>query len=391
MSPRPAHLSPLGALVLLAASGCDAAPDATHAAAGRGLVFVSTEDSTIGPLPGTPAARPYFHDFGSVPDGVVVEHVFRLRNTDPGPVAIKRIVSSCGCTVPLVRYVDADGRVVEGEPTSSGADELISIPPGALAEIELRVDTGDIRLKNIDKLLMVTVTTDSENGYYIQLETHILVSRPFETVPHGFDFGRVPVNGGAARSVEVVQAGGFDHAITEVLEHPTGVMVELVPADRLGRRVWTVTARIEPPLALGIWRGELRLGTRTVAGEPGRELVIPMTAMGVLDIQCDPARLAFRADPETAGEFLATLSSLLPGHRLRVVGAEVEAEHAELLSLSFEPVEPAAEGRSGNWGLVMRTRPPFPAAEEILRGDARLTLDDLQNPEVVVPYVVHLR
>ena len=40
------------------------------------------------------------HDFGTVKEGDVVEHVFKFTNTGKAPISISNARGSCGCTVP---------------------------------------------------------------------------------------------------------------------------------------------------------------------------------------------------------------------------------------------------------------------------------------------------
>jgi hypothetical protein len=40
------------------------------------------------------------HDFGSIPEGPAVEHVFTFTNTGKEPLVIERVQPSCGCTAP---------------------------------------------------------------------------------------------------------------------------------------------------------------------------------------------------------------------------------------------------------------------------------------------------
>jgi hypothetical protein len=40
------------------------------------------------------------YDFGSVPQGGVVDHVFKFKNTGTAPLVINNIGVSCGCTTP---------------------------------------------------------------------------------------------------------------------------------------------------------------------------------------------------------------------------------------------------------------------------------------------------
>jgi len=40
------------------------------------------------------------HDFGNIPRGTEVEHVFKFKNTGKAPLVIVDATSTCGCTVP---------------------------------------------------------------------------------------------------------------------------------------------------------------------------------------------------------------------------------------------------------------------------------------------------
>ena len=40
------------------------------------------------------------HDFGTIPEGQVVEHLFKFTNNGQAPLVISNITASCGCTSP---------------------------------------------------------------------------------------------------------------------------------------------------------------------------------------------------------------------------------------------------------------------------------------------------
>lgn len=40
------------------------------------------------------------HDFGTIKEGDVVEHVFKFKNTGEAPLVIQNATAPCGCTVP---------------------------------------------------------------------------------------------------------------------------------------------------------------------------------------------------------------------------------------------------------------------------------------------------
>ena len=391
-SHRNSAASAAGLALALFLGACRPPSDASEPGAGeagQGLVILPYEDPSIGPA-AEADPRVFFHDFGRVPRGEVVSRTFRLRNTDPGPLTIKRLVPSCGCTLPSIHYVRDDGEVVTGDLRPTGGESVITIPAGVVAELTLSIDTRLIKNANVDKLLTATITTDSVNGYYLNLEAHIFVESPFTLVPEVLNLGRIPINAGGQQALQIVQSKGFLRRVTEILETPTGMRAELTHDASLGQSLWTLTATIEPPLELGRRTETIVLGTETEDGEPSDPIRITITADGVPDLTPDPARVVFSADRESVTEAPGGLRSLLAGHRFLIQEARLPAEHAELLSVTFEPVQPDAEGRSGAWRLLVETRPPLPA-DELLAGQIELTLDDPAHPRVQVPYVIHLR
>jgi hypothetical protein len=52
-----------------------------------------------GPLPAFTFEKTS-HDFGTIKEGDVVEHVFKFKNTGDAPLIIQNATGSCGCTVP---------------------------------------------------------------------------------------------------------------------------------------------------------------------------------------------------------------------------------------------------------------------------------------------------
>ncbi len=371
------------ALVLALASACGGGDGAGPAqAAGGGGLVLRPED------PADP--RPYFHDFGRVEDGLAVRHVFRLENTDPRPVAIKKVTPGCGCTVPALRSVAPDGALTPGRLASSRAEELLVVPPGHFAEIELKIDTGELATKNADKLITIAVTTDSPNGYYLNLELHLYVEKALVVVPPAIELGSIPASAGGSKSVDIVRAPGATQRVKEIASVTPGVHAELVEEERFGVPVWVLRAGFEPPLALGPQRAEVVLATESAEGEPGKPLTVKLSAQAVEDLTSDPERLVFAAPRGEAFEARAVLSSLLSGHRLRVLGLDLPPEHRELLRAAAEPLDLDDEGKSERWSIVLTTEPPL-AQQAMLTGTLAIRLDDPQHPRFELPYVVHLR
>ncbi|PIQ20920.1 MAG: hypothetical protein COW65_12200 [Cytophagales bacterium CG18_big_fil_WC_8_21_14_2_50_42_9] len=57
------------------------------------------------------------HDFGTIKEGEVVNHIFAFKNTGKSPLVIESASSTCGCTVPEVPK----------EPIAPGAEGKISV------------------------------------------------------------------------------------------------------------------------------------------------------------------------------------------------------------------------------------------------------------------------
>jgi hypothetical protein len=384
---------PLARALLLAVLPCASAcgPRTEPAPDGQGLVLLPYE----GPLGRGVAERDprlNFHDFGRVRDGDAVTRVFQLRNGDPRPVSITRVDPGCGCTVAGLRVVHADGTVEEGEPIRSKEPRLLTVPPGELAEIEVRIETRDMldSSKNNDKLITLRVLTDSPNGYFLTLEVHILVEKPFNVVPPTLALGNVPENGGGTGKVDIVQAGHMQHELVELLEPPEGVHAELTREIRNLLPVWVLRAGLEPPLARGPRTLTLRIATEEAPGVPGRELEVPLSATVVGDLTAEPERIVFAAPRGTETRGSVEFHSLLAGHRLRVRGLELPEDQRGFLAASYEPIEADDDGASLRWRITLATVPPL-SAEPVLAGRLRLLLDDPQHPSHELEYVVHLR
>src|SRR5262245_6872067 len=81
--------------------------------------------------------RPTFFDFGTVPYGQPIEHVFRIRNDEAVPVTIKDLLPSCSCSSPRISYVAKDGSVVQGDGASR--ERVITLPSGAVADLVVKI------------------------------------------------------------------------------------------------------------------------------------------------------------------------------------------------------------------------------------------------------------
>ncbi len=375
-------------LAVVCLVACDSAPSEA-VPDGQGLVLLPDD----GPLArGVEQRDPRlnFHDFGFVPDGDTVTHVFRMRNSDPRPVAIQRVDPGCGCTVAALRVLRGDGTLEAGKPIRSKEPELLSVGPGEVAELEVQIATRDVATKNNHKLVTMRILTDSPNGYFLTLEVHVFVEKPFALVPGTLALGRVPESGGGRGRIEIVQAGSLAHELKEVLAPPAGVFAALTKEIRFERPVWVLEAGLEAPLTRGPRSATLRIATEQSPGVPGREIEVPLTATIVGDLATEPERLVFSAPRDAAQRASCEFFSLLAGQRLRVTGLELPEDQRALLGARYEALDPDDGGTSLRWRITLETLPPLPA-QEMLTGKLLLNLDDPQHPSHELEYVVHLR
>lgn len=371
----------------LLAAGFACAPEPQEAGAEGGLVVLPDPTAVQDPdlLP-----RPYYHDFGTVPDGEVVQHAFRVRNVEAHPITIERISASCGCTVPSVSYVDERGERVVGASPRAGAEDLITIPPGVVAELELRIDTRDIRTKNDDKLYTVTVATDAPDHRFFKVEAHIKVESPFLLTPNGIDLKTIPRSAGGTGHCDVVQAPGYAHRVEGLRDVPDDVEASLRHEERFGRNVWVLEASLRPPLALGRQTRYFQIATVDAEGRPYRPIEVGLTAFVTEDVLAEPPRLIAIAERGASEPVTTTaeVRSQLAGQRITITDVILEGPRLDGLDVTYEPEALDAEGRSASWTVTLSARPP--AGEDVLQGKVFVTLAG-GLPPVEIPFVVHVR
>jgi len=371
-SPRAASL----ALALLLAA-CGGAPSSgaepeTPETLG-GLAVVDPEDPE----------HPWSIELGTVPDGEVVERAVRLENRlratdgEPMPLTIRSILS--------ISYAAADGTRVQGDPRA--ANGVITLPPGALAELVLRVDTRSAPVKNRPKLIVIRIVTDSPSDPYLSLEVRVLVDAPFGAAPPLINLGPVGVNAGGAGAVDVYAVHpDQQREIVRVIEAPPNVQTEL-ERKPVGVGLWTLRARLLPPIPQGHQEYTIRLSTTGPDGiGEGRPFEVLLVAQGTPDVQILPERLLLAVPPGGGAERAeAEILSRIPGQRFAVVGARLEGGASERLRVELVPASPDQDGRSGRW--LVRLVASEPLVEPAVAGKLVLRLDDSQFPELQAAYL----
>lgn len=179
------------------------------------------------------------HDFGSVEQGVPVEHVFRVRNTGKAALRVEHVKGTCACTV----------GVATGE----------AIAPGDEAWVTVRLDTARLAGRTT-KTATVYTNDPATPTLPVTLTGEVLTDVVVRPSP--LYFGHVPRGTTARRDIAILpgRPGG------------TASVVSVEPSSsRL--RAW-----IEPAADGNGQRVVVELGSEAAAGRFSDELVLHTTS-----------------------------------------------------------------------------------------------------------------
>ena len=129
------------------------------------------------------------YNFGTALSGPPINHVFMIKNVGTGPLEIKNVTSSCGCTA--------------AKPSKN------ILAPGEVSTIAASVDT---HFEQGHSLSVVTLTTNDPANPSLQLKLEGVIKPQVAAQPMDVDFGSVHHGSAAARDVVVsdtVGAAGF--------------------------------------------------------------------------------------------------------------------------------------------------------------------------------------
>lgn len=379
------RLLPLLVLLFLPLLGCGSDPAGAPKASGD----PSAEGLTVlvGDAEGEDSDRPGYYDFGTVDHGEIVHHSFRVRNDEPRAVVIQKIDVGCGCTIARLSKVTADGETVG--PRSDLPNHLLTLEPGEVAELSLRVDTTIIKVKNMDKLFMVRVISDSDRTPYLTLECHLIVRMAFQVFPEKLELRHMPVGAGAVQPITIKSLSTPPGRLTGVGELPEGVTATLRQSElsTIANPVWVLDAGFLPPVILGRQAATVIVETSAPDGTPTAPLEIQIAGNGVPDVNISPSRFVMRPGlgAESGSVVDGELETFLQGHRFAVTSFTIQGEAADHLEFQADPVLPDARGQSTRWLLKLSTREPGPTGA--FTGTVVLELDDPQYATLEIPYV----
>ncbi|MCC7013724.1 MAG: DUF1573 domain-containing protein [Planctomycetes bacterium] len=341
----------------------------------RGFVFVDPQQE----------AHPNWLDFGEIEIGDSRTERVRLRNVESKPIVVETMQTGCSCTVPTLYYVDSSGAKVTGDVRSN--TRVIEVPPQAVLEIDMRVDSRLSPVINKEKLVIVRMTTDSDADPYVTIEARMKIVSAFQAVPPLLELQRIGVNSGGEAAIEIAPIGDVGRMLVEVLETPPGVVATLTPSSRQGSATWELRARVDPPLAPGAQEHTLKLRTTGSGGVgEGRPYEVKMRWTGTPDVEVVPSRLLFLRDGATGRDRAQTeLFSRMPGNVLKIVGHTLTGENTGLVDVTVEAAQPDPDGKSNRWRITLE--PKDELGDKPVQGVLLIETDDPQFPRFEVPIV----
>lgn len=267
---RSARWAPVG-LLIAACGGQEGAGPASSAPA-PGAEDVARAD--LGPSPGSDGGRetvaaglfcaePTF-DFGTIWEGVNVNHAFQLEARGDGPVRIEAVRTSCGCTIP--RLERADGTAfVEGDTLDPGEQLVLDVQFASLH-----------RTGSHDRPITVYGNV-SESGRF-QVHLTGVVEPRLQTSVEVAEIGRLLVGEGGRAEFEITSADGAPVTVlaprasemTPANGWPAGLELVLEPVepDPRGRSPrWTATVAVEGGSDPAAFHWPLRLDIADDEGE----------------------------------------------------------------------------------------------------------------------------
>jgi hypothetical protein len=248
-------------LLGLTLASCQAPGESGNEPAAQAAAVAPAESPADGK--GQIASEQPVFDYGTVPQGTVVQHTFTVRNTGDGVLRIQSARAGCGCTTAIVSDPD--------------------LPPGGEARIEVKLNTRGRKGRFEQKIKVVT--EGNAEPFVLTLGGNVDILASFD--PEFLDFQRVPVGQARTATVKVTardQAGLSLGTVTT--SDPERLDAITTSVDGQPALAVTFKASDTP----GVWNGRVTVKTG-LAQTP--EIHLTVRAHVSLDLLATPDRLLF--------------------------------------------------------------------------------------------------
>jgi len=342
--------SVLALAAIVAIGACAAAPTRLARAAdlpSAGSALLEQQPGTA--TTGAPKAEvtEAAYNFGTALSGPPISHVFMIKNVGTGPLQIRNVTSSCGCTA--------------AKPSKT------ILAPGEVSTIAASVDT---HFERGHSLSVVTLATNDPANPSLQLKIEGVIKPQVEAQPMDVDFGSVHHGSAAVRDVVISDMiGGPGFALKSVgNDSPYLKVTELSRTDgKPGALLRVALSASMPP---GPISDTLRIETTRAP--------LRVAILGVVtgDLIVKPNQVSFGILPHHQGAVRIVRVTNQGSHSIKVLAVESTSNSV------FAKVAPVTPGKE--YKLTVALRPNTPDGQ--IRGALTIHTDDPQQTTLTVPY-----
>jgi hypothetical protein len=204
------------------------------------------------------------HDFGPVPRGPTVTHIFRLTNRTGEAIHISGLRVSCGCV-------------------SASADRA-DVAPGQQAAVVADMDT---RRFSGQRTVTIYVQLDRPRWEEERLSVRAESRDDVSLSPESFAFGQARRGSSPTASVDLGVLGGGDWRVVDAGCDSSYVKANAEEISRDGGRVvYRVTATLRPDTPIGAWYTDVWLNTTSAVAPRVR---VPLTVEVTPSLSVSPS------------------------------------------------------------------------------------------------------
>ncbi len=271
------------------------------------------------------------HDFGPVPRGARLRHVFRINNTLAEPITILDVHASCGCT--------------------TGRASQAPIAPGQSATVDAEMDTKNFVGKKATTLY-VTLVNASGREAEVRLGVSTVILSDIVLNPGTIDFGSVAKGQGAEQTLTIDRIGMPDWKVNRMISTSRVLDASLVETARDGATVaYLLKVSLKPGTPAGTVRDEIQLLTN----DPETP-AFPIQVTGAVrgDVSASPSVLALgdvASSGQAEGRFLVRASRPFVVRSIEGVGEgfratidDATAKRIHFVSVTYRPLEGKTRG-----------------------------------------------
>jgi hypothetical protein len=342
--------SALGFFALLAIGACFAAPIRYAFAddlpsAGSALLGEQHGTASAG-VPKAQVGDPTFN-FGTALSGPPINHAFMIKNVGNGPLEIRNVTSSCGCTA--------------AKPSKT------ILAPGEVSTVSASVDT---HFEQGHSLSVVTLTTNDPASPTVQLKLEGVIKPQVAAQPMDVDFGSVRQGSAAAREVVVNDLIGGPGFLLKSVKNDSPYIKVTESARTDGKPGTLLHVALAPSMPPGPISDTLRIETSRAP--------LRIAVLGVVtgDLVVKPNQVSFGILPHHQGAVRIVRLTNQGSRTINVLGVDSTSNSV------FAQVAPVTPGKE--YKLTVALRPNTPDGQ--IRGALTIRTDDPQQTTLTLPY-----